>query len=233
MALGLGTPQSMELVDHLLNGWPGLRYSLTNQYLKDGAGHETGGYNRIQVRYLADLADILGRIEERLPDLYQPPQYVSLTGDPKFRQMFDFPLDASLIGRLADETGDAGKPSTDPAPPRQGKPLSQADFAQAFEWTGVERFARAAWGPGGGVPSGITDPEVAAEIERIGREQGWEIDLPSGVVDGYGHAILRSGEGESQRALWVRYGVAVQHRHYDNLTIGLSALKRNLLPELG
>ncbi|NLO07372.1 MAG: hypothetical protein GX131_16205 [candidate division WS1 bacterium] len=233
MALGLGQPQSMELVDHLLNGWPGLRYSLTNQYLKDGGGHETGGYNRIQVRYMAGLADIFSRIERMMPDLYQPPKFISLTGDPKFRQIFDFHLNTSLIGRVTDETGDAGAPSTDLASPRQGKPLTQQDFAEAFAWTGVERFAQAAWGPGGAVPGAISDPQVAAEIERIGREQGWQVDLESDVLDGYGHAILRSGEGDRQRALWVRYGVAVQHLHNDMLTMGLAALGRNPLPELG
>ncbi len=233
MALGLGTPQSLDLVDHLLNGWPGLRYSLTNQYLKDGAGHETGGYNRIQVRGMAQLADIFDRIERLLPDLYEPPKYISLTGDPKFRQMYDFPLDASLIGRTTDETGDAGHPRTDPYPPRQGKPLIEADFADAFAWTGVERFAQAAWGPSGSVPGSVTDPDVAAEIERIGRERGWEVDLRSDVLDGYGHAILRSGEGPRQRALWMRYGVAKQHRHWDGLTIGLEAIQRKFLPELG
>lgn len=233
MALGLGQPQAMELVDHLLNGPPGLRYSLTNEYLKDGAGHETGGYNRIQVNYMAGLADVFSRLEDRMPEAYQPPEFISLAGDPKFPQIFDFHLRTSLIGRLTDETGDAGHPSTDPAAPRQGKPLNEADFAKAFEWTGIERFAQAAWGPGGSVPDVITDPQIAARIERIGRERGWQIDLPSDVLDGYGHAILRSGEGERQRALWMRYGVAVQHKHNDMLTIGLAALKRNLLPELG
>lgn len=233
MALGLGTPEAIGLVDHLLNGWPGLRYSLTNQYLKDGAGHETGGYNRIQVRYMAGLADIFSRIEQRLPELFRPPQFPSLAGDPKFRQIFDFPLNASLIARVTDETGDAGHPSTSPAPPRQGKPLVEEDFAQAFAWTGVERFAQAAWGPSGTVPSVITDPDVAARIERIARERGWEVELRSDVLDGYGHAILRSGQGDRQRALWVRYGLAVQHRHNDMLTIGLAALQRSLLPELG
>ncbi len=232
MALALGTPQALDLVDHLLNGWPALRYSLTNQFLKDGAGHETGGYNRGQIRNTVGLADIFGRIENLMPDLYRPPQFVSLVGDPKFRQIFDFPLDASLIARTTDEIGDAGHPGTDPAPLRQGAPLSEADFAEAFALTGVERFAQAAWGPSGSVPGNVS-PEVAAEIERIGRERGWMVDLPSAVLDGYGHAILRSGEGDRRRALWVRYGVAIQHRHQDMLTIGLAALQRNLLPELG
>jgi len=97
----------------------------------------------------------------------------------------------------------------------------------------VPRFAQAAWGPHGTVPSSVTDPEIAAEIERIGRELGWMVDLQSDILDGYGHAILRSGEGDRQRALWLRYGVAIQHRHWDMLTFGLEALQRKLLPELG
>ncbi|MGD9495817.1 MAG: hypothetical protein AB7Y46_05875 [Armatimonadota bacterium] len=232
MALALGTPQALDLVDRLLNGWPALRYSLTNEYLKDGAGHETGGYNRGQIRNTVGLADIFGRIEKLMPELYQPPKFVSLVSDPKFRQIFDFPLDASLIARTTDEIGDAGHPTTDPVPLQQGRPLSAADFAEAYAWTRVPRFAQAAWGPSGSVPGNVS-PEVAAEIERIGREQGWMVDLPSSILDGYGHAILRSGEGDRQRALWVRYGVAIQHRHLDMLTIGLAALQRNLLPELG
>jgi len=233
MALGLGTPQSLGMVDHLLNGWPALRYSLTNQYLKDGAGHESGGYNRGQIRNTVGIADVFARIEGLMPALYRPPKFVSLVGDPKFRQIFDFPLDASLIDRTTDETGDAGHPTTDIPPVRQGIPLAGSDFAEAFARTGVPRFAQAAWGPGGSAPGSVTDPEIAAEIERIGRERGGLVELRSGILDGFGHAILRSGEGERQRALWVRYGVAVQHRHPDMLTYGLEALQRKLLPELG
>jgi len=53
------------------------------------------------------------------------------------------------------------------------------------------------------------------------------------VLDGYGHAILRSGEGEHQRSVWVRYGQCRGHAHNDMLTIGFEALQRFLLPELG
>ncbi|MGC9318951.1 MAG: hypothetical protein ACP5KN_13040 [Armatimonadota bacterium] len=233
MALAQGTPRAMDLVDHLLNGRPALRYSLSNQYLKDGAGHETGGYNRIQVRYMAGMAELFDGLKQLLPDLYRPPKFVSPADDPKFRQMYDFPLDASLIARTTDQTGDAGHPTTDPLPLRQGIPLDGNDFAGIYAHTRDPRFARAAWGPEGEVPDSVTDPGVAGEIERIGREQGWRLDLPSGILDGYGHAILRSGEGDSARALWLRYGIAIQHRHWDMLTMGLEALKRKMLPELG
>ncbi len=234
MALAQGTPRAIDLVDHLLNGWPGLRYALTNEYLKDGAGHETGGYNSIQIRHMAGLADLFSRIKNRLPELYQPPQFISIADDPQFRQMFDMPLHNSLIARTFPMIGDtSGSVTTDPWPLRQGYPLSEADFANIYAYTRDPIFARAAWGPSESVPDSVTDPEIAAEIERIGREQGWRLKLPSEMLDGYGHAILRSGEGDAERAVWIRYGAAVQHRHHDMLTWGLEALTRKMLPELG
>lgn len=233
MALALGTPQSLGLVDHLLNGWPALRYSLANQYLKDGAGHESEGYNAIQIRDMQGMADVLARIEAQHPDLYQPPQFISLAGDPKFRQMYDFCIDNSLIGRTITMTGDTGGTiTTDPWPPRQGHPLSRAQFVSIYERTRDPRFAQVIYGPDGALPAGLSE-ELAAEIRRIGEERGGEVPVPSNVLDGFGHAILRSGEGDRQRALWVRYGTAIQHRHPDMLSIGLEALTRKFLPELG
>ena len=85
----------------------------------------------------------------------------------------------------------------------------------------------------GEIPSALPEPELRAEVERIGKERGWQVQTKSNFLDGYGHAILRSGTGDRQRALWLRYGRALKHLHYDMLTFGLSALQRNLLPELG
>ena len=75
--------------------------------------------------------------------------------------------------------------------------------------------------------------EYAVALERIVEEQGWQVELESNVLDGYGHAILRSGAGEHGRALWLRYGRIIQHAHQDLLTIGLAALGRDMLPDLG
>ena len=234
LALALGTPRSLEMVDWVLNEGGGLRFSLTNEYFKDGSGHESESYNGIQIRDMNRIIQTLERFREVHPDRYKPPRFISLLHDPKYRQLYDFPLENSLIGRTFPGTGDCGQSvAPDPWPPRQGFPLREGDLADVYRVTRDPRFAQAMYGPDGDVPSALHEPELRAEVERIGRERGWQVPLRSRILDGYGHAILCSGEGDYQRALWVRYGRVVQHIHWDMLTMGLEALQRRMLPELG
>ena len=234
LALGMGYPRSLELFDWLLNGRGGIRFALANQYYKDGSGHESEGYNGIQIRDLTRLFMLLDRAATAFPDKYTPPRFVSLANDPKFRLLYDFPLDDSLIGRTypsCGDTGGAGKP--DIAVPHQGYPLTPRDFAEIYSLTRDPKFAQALWSPMGEVPAEVKDPALRAEVERVGKERGWQVPQESNILDGYGHAILRSGAGDRQRALWLRYGRYIQHAHPDMLTFGFEALQRKLLPEMG
>jgi hypothetical protein len=233
VALAMDTPRSLELVDWLLNEGAGIRYSLTNEYFKDGSGHESEGYNGIQIRDMSRLILLLDDIARRFPDEYQPPKFVSLAQDRKFRQIYLFPLWNSLIGRTytcTGDTGGAGKP--DLLPLQQGYPLNPSQFAEIYQLTKDPRFAQALYGPQGQAP-GSLPADLRAEVERVGQELGWQVATQSDILDGYGHAILRSGEGDRQRALWARYGKVIQHTHPDMLTIGFEALQRKLLPEMG
>lgn len=233
LALALGTPQTMEVVDHLLNA-RGIRFALTNQYYRDGSAHESPGYNHIQIRDMARLFRTLDRFRELHPSLYQPPRFISPMQDPKFRRQYDFPLEFSLIGRTSaavGDTGKAGKPVV--LAPGQGYPCDQNDWISAYQATGDPRFAQVLYGPGGSGLVSIVQPDLRAAAEKAGTEQGWQVASPSNILDGYGHAILRSGSSDQQRALWVRYKRCHQHAHDDMLTYGLAAMKRELLPELG
>jgi hypothetical protein len=234
MALTLNTPRSLELIDWLLNEGGQLRFGLTNEYFKDGAGHESEGYNGIQIRDMNRLLKILDRVRSLNSDLYKPPRFLSLLDDPKYRQMYEFPINDSLIGRIYPGAGDTGQPLTAaPWPPNQTFPMRSRDYVDVYRATRDPRFAQAIYGPDGKIPAELKEPELRAEVERIGRERGWQVSLESNILDGFGHAILRSGEGDRQRALWVRYGRSVQHAHPDMLTMGFEALKRRMLPELG
>ncbi len=233
MALALGTAEGLDIVDWLLNKGAGIRYSLTNQYFKDGSGHESEGYNGIQIRDMNRLILLLDKIAQRFPDEYQEPKFVSLAQDPKFRQVYLFPLHDSLIGRTYPSTGDTGSARPSNVVGRQeGFPIKPDSFIDIYRLTKDPRFARAMYGPTGTVPAGL-DEDSRAEVERIGQEEGWQVATESDILDGYGHAILRSGEGDRQRALWMRYGRVTQHAHPDMLTIGFEALQRKLLPEMG
>jgi len=229
LALALGTPKAMDIVDYLLNE-NGVRFALSNQYYKDGSAHESPSYNHIQIRDMARLFQTLERLRQLFPDRYKEPRFVSPIQDPKFRRQYDFPLEFSLIGRTYAEVGDSGSAGqSNPIDPQQGYPCDLNDWVI----TGDARFAQAMYGPGGSLVKKISNPELRAAAEKAGKELGWQVKVPSNILDGYGHAILRSGDGEHQRALWMRYTRCVQHAHPDMLTFGLEGLKRNLLPELG
>jgi len=234
MALSLNTPRSLELVDWLLNEGGEIRFGLVNEYFKDGAGHESEGYNGIQIKDMDRLIGILERIRSLNADRYKPPRFISLSGGAKHRQIYEFPIYNSLIGRTYPGTGDTGVSlMPDKLPLQQTFPLRPADYVNIYRITRDERFAQVLYGQNGEVPAALSEPKLRSEVGKIGREQGWQVDLKSNILDGFGHAILRSGKGDQQRALWLRYGRTLQHIHWDMLTMGFEASQRKMLPELG
>ncbi|MBT3377305.1 MAG: hypothetical protein HN742_04860 [Lentisphaerae bacterium] len=232
-AVALGTPRTIEVADTLLNT-SGIRFALTNQYYKDGAAHESPSYNHIQIRDMARLFKALDRLRELHPDQYVPPRFVSPVNDPKFRRQYDFCLEYGLIGRTFAVTGDTGGPTFGTRlAPNQGYPCKLDDWINAYKATGDARFAQAMAGPNGSFLGKLTDPALKQAAQTALDRRGWQVSVPSNILDGYGHAILRSGAGSGQRTLWLRYARCVQHAHPDMLTYGFEALQRTLLPELG
>ena len=124
---------------------------------------------------------------------------------------------------------------TDPLPLRVGASLARQYWISAFErWPDDVNYARALWDSEANAPvSYLGDPELRARVTEIVEREGPYAELPSQVLDGYKHVILRAGEGEYQRASWLRYGVLSGHGHHDILTMGFEALQRTLLPEQG
>ncbi len=235
LALCLGTERATEVADWALNeARAGVRFSLTNLFYKDGAAHESPGYNRNHIRGITEVCRALDDLMQLYPDICQPPRFVSPARDPKFRRIFDFALESSLIGRNTPYVGDSGKGGhADVLPLGQGWPLQLDSWIAAYRATGDPRFAQAMYGPEGSLATGIGNPELKRIAEQAGEESGWQVELPSNILDGYGFAILRSGQDDDQRALWMHYTRITKHNHVDMLTYGLAGLKRELLPELG
>ena len=233
LALCLGTEKTTEVADWLLNA-NGIRFALTNLFYRDGAAYESPGYNHGHISRMAGIGVILDELQALHPDICKPPKFVSATKDPKFRQIYDFPLNSGLIGRTYPNVGDAGKGGPPVVlRPAQGLPCNADDWMIAYRVTKDPRFAQAMYGPNGSFMGKLTDPELKAAAEQAGRELGWQVQVPSNMCDGYGLAILRSGQDADQRALWMRYARNLQHTHSDMLTYGIAGLRRELLPELG
>jgi len=235
-ALALNTPRSYDIVDWTFNRGGGMRYFLTNEYFVDGSAFESPGYNRGHYRNTQSVADVLNRIVELNPDRYEAAGFPLLTEDPKYKQMYDFNIQYSLMGRTCAMVGDSGDvASTKPRSLAPGSSLGRADFIPAFtRFPDDVNFAKALWNHEAYAPiSQLKDEELRAKVEAIIEREGADLRLKSNFLDGYGHAILRSGEGVNKRTLWVRWGELYGHRHDDLLTIGFEAKQRVLLPELG
>lgn len=236
LALCLGTERATAVADWVLNVGcrAPTRFGLTNMFYKDGGGEESPSYNRGHVIGFSNICEILDDLMALHPEICVPPRFVSPARDPKFRNMFDFALDTSLIGRVAINVGDSGRAGrANPEEPRQGSPLGLENWITAYRATGDPRFAQAMYGPDGSLAEEIEDPELRRAAEQAGEELGWQVEIPSNVLDGYGFAILRSGEDDDQRAMWMHYTRITKHNHPDMLTYGLAGLRRELLPELG
>ena len=234
LALAMDSPRCLDLVDWLLHDGAGIRFTLTNDFFKDGSACESESYNSIHVRDMERIFDLLERIRRLYPDQWEKRGFQSLYDDPKYRLLFDFPIENSLIGRTTTWTGDTGHEITTAAKnSMQAYPLTPGEFVEVYKRTGDPRFAQAMVGPEGSIPAGLEDAELKAAVGEIVQQQGWQVELTSNVLDGYGHAILRSGSGDHQRAFWLRYGRIVQHAHQDLFTIGLASLNRDMLPDLG
>ena len=236
-ALFLNTPRSKEIVDWTFNSrWGGMRYFLTNEYFIDGSPFESPGYNRGHVVNLQAIADVLNRIVELRPDEYKQAGFPLLTEDPKYKYLYDFQVKYSLLGRTCAHVGDSGDvAATDPHGRRPCSTLGRTDYVGPFAvYPEDTDFARVLWDPTANAPiGGLRDEKLRERVASIVTREGADLALPSIFLDGYGHAILRSGKGHDKRTLWVRWGECYGHRHDDMLTIGFEAKQRTFLPELG
>ena len=232
----LNTPRSIELADWVFNNSKdGMRYYLPNLLFKDGSGYESPAYNNAHSRGTVMIENLLSRLVELHPDQYANAGFPLLADQTRFKDMYDHNINLSLISRTYANVGDDGDlATTDPLPLKPGASLKGAGFVHAFEKWGDANYAKALWNAEAEAPiKALTDPALRAKVTEIVKREGPHLELPSQVLDGFGHVILRSGKAGDQRAFWMRYGSMYGHGHHDGLTIGYEALKRTLLPEQG
>ena len=235
-ALALNTPRSYDIVEWTFNRDGGMRYFLANEFFIDGSAFESPGYNRGHYINTQSVADVLNRIVELNPERYKEAGFPLLTEDPKYKYMYDFNITYGLLGRTCALVGDSGDvASTEPHKPRPCSTLGRADYVAPYTlYPDDINFARVLWDAEANAPiAHLRDEKLREKVTEIVEREGADIDLKSNFLDGYSHAILRSGKGEDKRTLWVRWGELYGHRHDDLLTIGFEAHKRTLLPELG
>ena len=72
-----------------------------------------------------------------------------------------------------------------------------------------------------------------AKVKEVIDKAGTAIVPPSVNKQQWRLALLRTGAGENQRALWIDYDAGERHSHADAMNIGLFAKGLDLIPEFG
>jgi hypothetical protein len=223
-----------EFMDWLYDGSGNMRVFLPNGYFRDGAPYEsTGGYNSAHVDSVGPILDSIEHLRALNPDIYPADRYPDLTRARRFRQIFDFSMDTVNIGRTFPRVGDGGSyPKFQMLEKITRQNGSLEAFEQAYRVTRDPKFAWALardkeWKPSAGFPFS------REEIEREAAKLPDDWNDRSSLQDGYGLAMLRSGQGDNRRALWMMYGRYRGHEHDDIMNIGLDAQRSEILGQMG
>ncbi len=214
---------SAELLDGIFSETGGSRthegidYALYNLVFKDGMPYETApGYCFSWVENLLGMAEAL-----------QGSSF-NLFERPKFRRMFDAPLELICAGGFTPAVGDAGSTTAGLIG------MSASAYEAAFRAYDDARYAWLAGRLGGRKAEKVTgfDDLMTSPIPASGASAGvYEHKAASRLLDGYGMAVLNNRDDSLAVAMY--YGIRGGHGHYDRLNIELFAHGRRVSPDLG
>jgi hypothetical protein len=100
----------------------------------------------------------------------------------------------------------------------------------------VQLLYKANGGSLDGLPHDLFAENPAAfqtAVRKVIDEYGADIKIGSVNKQQWHLGILRSGEGDNQRALWLDYDAGGGHSHWDGMNLGLFAYGLDLLPDFG
>lgn len=209
----------------------------------DGVTGEKGlaGYSAFTIQGLAGFLAQVARMDPALlEDLVRR--------HPRIRDMFRFHVDTHCLGRYYPQTGDTGAFAA-PSPRYVGAHFNTSPgmdasmftlMAHLCRITGDPVFAQIAYRANDGKLDGLpydlfcADPaSLRQTIASAIRRHGADPEPVSVNKEQWRLAILRAGQGEARRAVWLDYDAGGAHGHFDALNLGLFAFGLDLLPELG
>jgi hypothetical protein len=232
-------------------GWPENRadvFAIVDPMLQkatavDGVTGEKGlaGYSAYTIQGVAGFLAQLARMDPALlADIVRR--------HPKVVDMFRFFVDTWCFTRYYPTTGDTGSYAA-PVPRYAGAGFSTTPDVEASMFTLMGQmyrltrdpvFAQLAWLANGRKPDGLphdlfcADPaSLAKEIASAVKRHGAEPVVSSVNKEQWRLAIMRSGKGDSARAVWLDYDAGGAHGHADALNLGMYAFGLDLLPDFG
>jgi len=228
-------PNSKDMVDYAYHGIGRSAYMLINGLTRDGGGHESPNYNSIKCDFIR-VAQLMEEIRRRHPERFSVEEYPDIFADPKAKGLFDYYMDILVLDTFLPSIGDCGgirAPSRYEDTDRRYSFLTTPNL-YAFGRYGDPRYARASTRPNGDLHGGwLWEPYPSDALEEALDKPESVIARKSRLLDGYGVAILESGDAPHARAATLNYASIIGHRQNDHLAIGLYAHGLDFLPDLG
>lgn len=227
-------------------GWPGNREEivddissiLQSSVKEDGLTGEEGldGYTTIFPTSFATFVMIFDGLDPTLlEELFKR--------FPDLRQTYRFHIDTMCLDAYYPHVGDAGlfgQQVREYKGVTWSQPEMDSFLWRMYELSGDPDFAKVIYRERGEKLENIgrwlfaQDPEklrqgIHGVIERCSKT----IELPDVKKEQWGLSILRSGKGDSRRAVWLDHDTDGRHSHHDALNLGLFAKGLDLLPDAG
>ena len=238
------------VIIHSVLGWPANRPEVkamidamvAKATAVDGVTGEKGmaAYAASTIANLAYVLALFDRLETGfLEDM--------LARHPSLRNAYRFHYDTWFGGHNYPEIGDSGNFG------RRQTRFAGANFLRdpflpsmfTFFWrlyklTGDPAYVQVLYSENGetvdGLPFDLLGPEPAEFQRRVAEaiaRHGAGIRGPSFNRERWHLALLRSGSGADERAVWIDYDTGGRHGHADAMNIGLFAKGLDLMPDLG
>lgn len=113
-------------------------------------------------------------------------------------------------------------------------------FWRLYELTGDADFVRLLYRANGNRTDGLPhdlfaeNPEAfQKQVQQVITQQGSEFRLGSVNKPKWCLAMLRSGNGENERVVWLDYDAGGGHGHFDGMNMGMFAFGLDLMPDFG
>ncbi|MBN1347048.1 MAG: heparinase II/III family protein [Phycisphaerae bacterium] len=233
----LAWPKNRKEIHALIDG------IVTKATRVDGMTGEKGlaGYTTIGPRSLAEFLGRLSRLEPGfLADVY--------SRHPRLHRAFRFHIDTWCLGKYYPQSGDSGYfagqvthyAGTSFDRPGSLQPSSFTFFWKLYELTNDPAFVQVLYHANDnkldGLPYDILATDAQAFQKRVA--QVIQREGPTPKLDGVNKqewriAVLRSGQGNHARAVWLDYDAGGSHAHRDGMNLGLFAKGLDLMPDFG
>jgi hypothetical protein len=202
-----------------------VRDALYNLVFRDGVPQESPSYNLGWTSNLTSVAMLLKRAG------------VDLFREPKFRRLYDWPIDIAVLGRLTPPLGDTSNMFA-------GLVGWSPDlYLTAFREYRDPRYARILVAPDGERAEGLQvvgrdlyERPLEDAIRQAAAQLAEPLGTRSKLFPGYGFATLQvTGGNEPGRgvAATLSFPQYHGHRHHDFLDLGLYAMGESLIPDFG